>query len=104
MHVEQQLNGFQGTLLSDGYCAYDKFARNNPDVTLAQCWTHTRRYFVKSQEIEPQATEQALDFMGTLYQHPTSKVEELIPRLWKEKFSSNPLLSDLETASKTVSV
>jgi len=69
IHVEQQLNGFKGTLLSDGYCAYDKFAKNNPDVTLAQCWTHTRRYFVKSQEIEPHATEQALEFIGVLYQH-----------------------------------
>ncbi|MCU7834512.1 MAG: IS66 family transposase [gamma proteobacterium symbiont of Taylorina sp.] len=28
--VEQQLSGFQGTLLSDGYCAYDKFVNHNP--------------------------------------------------------------------------
>jgi hypothetical protein len=33
-------------------------------------------------------------------QHPKSKVEQLTPRLWKEHFGSNPLLSPLELARK----
>ena len=67
-HVEKQLQGFAGILLTDGYSAYDCFVKNKPEVTLAQCWTHTRRYFVKAEAIEPEATAQALDFIGALYQ------------------------------------
>ncbi len=66
-HVEKQLTGFEGILLTDGYSAYDCFVKNKPEVTLAQCWTHTRRYFVKAEAIEPEATAQALDFIGALY-------------------------------------
>lgn len=66
-HIEKQLEGFAGTLLTDGYAAYDRFAKNKP-VTQAQCWAHTRRYFVKAEEIEPEATAQALDTIGALYQ------------------------------------
>ena len=39
-HVKAQLKDFKGTLLSDGYSAYDAYAKNNPEVTQAQCWTH----------------------------------------------------------------
>ena len=35
--------------------------------------------------------------------HPASKVEELTPRVWKEKFADNPLRSDLEVLSADAS-
>ncbi len=66
-HIEKQLEGFKGTLLTDGYAAYDRFAKNKP-IIQAQCWAHTRRYFVKAEAIEPEATAQALDTIGALYQ------------------------------------
>ncbi len=36
-HVKKQLGDFKGTLLTDGYSAYDCYAKNKPQVTLAQC-------------------------------------------------------------------
>jgi len=66
-HIQQQLGDFQGILLSDGYAAYNRYARNKPGITQAQCWAHTRRYFVKAEGIEPEATAQALDFIRALY-------------------------------------
>ena len=66
-HVTQQLGDFEGTLLSDGYAAYDAYARSRPQVTQAQCWAHTRRYFERAIDSDPAAHE-ALDWIGALYQ------------------------------------
>lgn len=66
-HIEEQLKGFEGVLLTDGYAAYDSFARNRPEITQAQCWAHARRYFVKAEQIEPEATAEALEQIGALY-------------------------------------
>lgn len=67
-HIENQLEGFEGTLLTDGYAAYDRYAKNKPQIIQAQCWAHTRRYFVKAEAIEPETTGLALDYIGALYQ------------------------------------
>lgn len=72
-HIEKQLVDFEGVLLTDGYSAYDAFARNKPGIIQAQCWAHTRRYFVKAQEMEPEAVAQALNYIGQLY-----RIEEAI--------------------------
>ena len=66
-HVEEQLQGFEGVLLSDGYAAYERFARHRPAVTPAQCWAHTRRYFERAQKSDPQAAAEALEQIGALY-------------------------------------
>lgn len=66
-HIEAVLQGFEGVLLSDGYSAYDSFAKGKPGVTQAQCWAHARRYFVKAQAMEPEAVAEALEQMGALY-------------------------------------
>ena len=65
--VKRQLDDFSGTLLSDGYAAYDAYGRGRPAVTQAQCWTHTRRYFERAQDSDPAAGE-ALAIIGALYQ------------------------------------
>jgi len=36
------------------------------------------------------------DVLQRINQHPASKVEDLTPRVWKEKFAADPLLSDLD--------
>lgn len=66
-HLDQVLNGFEGTLLSDGYSAYERFAQGCEDVVHAQCWSHTRRKFLKAEQIEPEATVQALSSIQGLY-------------------------------------
>lgn len=65
-HVKTQLGDFAGTLLSDGYAAYDAYAKSRPEVTQAQCWAHTRRYFERAQDSDPAAAE-ALELIGALY-------------------------------------
>ena len=65
-HIRQQLGDFGGTLLSDGYAAYDAYAKGRPQVTQAQCWAHLRRYFERAQGSDPAAAE-ALTIIGELY-------------------------------------
>lgn len=45
--LDEALAGFEGKLLCDGYVAYEGFAQENSNVTLCQCWNHTRREFLK---------------------------------------------------------
>ena len=58
---------FEGTLISDGYEAYENYARRHPKMTHAQCWAHTRRYFEKAKDAEPDAVAEALALIGDLY-------------------------------------
>ena len=41
------LNGFNGTLVCDGYQVYHNLEKNNDDISVAGCWAHARRYFAK---------------------------------------------------------
>jgi len=54
-------------LLSDGYGAYDRYAKQAGSIH-AQCWSHCRRGFFKAQDVEPIDAGQALDRIGALYQ------------------------------------
>jgi transposase len=65
-HVKAQLGDFTGTLLTDGYAAYDAFAKHKPQVTQAQCWAHCRRGFERAIDDDP-AAHQALALIGALY-------------------------------------
>jgi transposase len=67
-HVRDVLGeSFSGTLVSDGYEAYARYARQNTLVTHAECWAHTRRYFERAKEADPEAAAQALELIGELY-------------------------------------
>lgn len=63
--VAHHLNGYHGILQVDGYAAYNKLARSdggNDGVTLAGCWSHSRRKFYelhvgKSSEIATTTVE-----------------------------------------------
>jgi len=67
-HVHDVLGeSFSGTLVSDGYEAYARYARQNTLVTHAECWAHTRRYFERAKEAAPEAAAQALELIGELY-------------------------------------
>ena len=41
-----------------------------------------------------------VDVLQRVGQHPASRVEELTPRLWKERFAANPLRSLLHSANR----
>jgi transposase len=70
-HIKDQLGDFSGTLLTDGYSAYEKYRKKTPGLTHAQCWAHSRRGFEKAQQHEPEASAIALAYIGRLYDHET---------------------------------
>ena len=65
--VREVLGAYRGVLLSDGYQAYERYAAQINGVVHALCWSHTRRWFVKAENIEPALTAQALEFIRRLY-------------------------------------
>jgi transposase len=67
--IAETLGEFSGTLLSDGYDAYDRFASRRDEVTHALCWAHARRYFVKAEDLEPVRAAHALGLIRRLYEH-----------------------------------
>ena len=83
-HVIEKLLGvqFSGTLIADGYAAYAAWVNGTERVTLAQCWVHTRRQFVKAHEGEEHACNQALEIIGRLY-----RVEAVVR---KQAFEGEP--------------
>ncbi len=68
-HIVDQLGDFDGTLLTDGYGAYEKFKKHNDALTLAQCWAHCRRGFDEAKNAEPEPVAVALAYIGRLYEH-----------------------------------
>jgi transposase len=66
-HIERLLGErFSGTLLTDGYAAYAKYASGKPAITHAQCWSHARRMFERARGSDP-AADEALDQIAALY-------------------------------------
>lgn len=73
-HIEKTIKkDFKGTLISDGYAAYASYAKQNENVTHAQCWVHSRRTFIEAESQEPGAVREALDAIAELY-----RIEEQI--------------------------
>ena len=66
-HLLDTLDGFNGTILSDGHSAYRSYAKAIAGTVHAQCWVHTRREFVKAENHEPDAVAEALELIGALY-------------------------------------
>lgn len=79
LHIEQVLNDqFSGTLISDGYAAYARYAAAQKGITHAQCWVHSRRCFVEAQKDHPEKATEALQQIARLYQiEDTIKEKEL---------------------------
>jgi hypothetical protein len=63
------LGTYQGTLLTDGYTVYERYADAMQGIEHAQCWSHTRRTFIEAESAEPQLCAMALEFIRTLYKH-----------------------------------
>ena len=61
------LKGFTGVLQSDGYAAYERFAKENAQVVRVACWAHARRKFVEAESESPQAVRMVLGLIAHLY-------------------------------------
>lgn len=59
---------FQGTLLSDGYAAYEKFAEKTGGVLWAGCWAHVRRKFIEAEGQEPENAAKIIALFQRLYE------------------------------------
>jgi transposase len=68
-HAEEILGEYAGTLLTDGYSAYARYAERREKLVHALCWVHARRGFVKAQDVEPERAQTALDWIAQLYEH-----------------------------------
>ena len=60
--------GFEGTLLSDGYAAYEKFAEKTGGVLWAGCWAHARRKFIEAEGQEPAKAAKIIALFQKLYE------------------------------------
>ncbi len=78
--VFEMLNGYAGTLITDGYEAYRKFAAKSGKVCHAACWVHTRRGFDKALASDQRLADEALVKIASLY-----KAEEKLSHLTPEK-------------------
>jgi hypothetical protein len=65
--IDKFLEGFQGTLHSDGYRAYESFCRKNHGVCWAGCWAHTRRKFIEAERLAPDKVKKILAELQQLY-------------------------------------
>ena len=69
-HVRSALGLLQGpdrVLLTDGYAAYQQYAKKL-NLTHAQCWVHCRRGFFEALQADPEAVEEALKQIAALYE------------------------------------
>ena len=97
-HVEAILGDFQGTLLSDGYEAYDRFEEKRDSVVHALCWAHARRQFVKAEDVEPVRVRCALDRIRALYEAEREIAERKLEgeaKLAMRAKHSKPLVAEL---------
>jgi transposase len=61
------LAGYAGTVMCDGYAAYESLARANRSLVLAHCWAHVRREFLEVEGAFPAETKAVLGLIRELY-------------------------------------
>ena len=58
---------FSGTLQSDGYAVYARYAAAHDTITHALCWSHTRRQFLRAEQSDPEDIAHILTLIKALY-------------------------------------
>jgi len=61
------LEGYTGYLQADAYSVYDAFFKPERGMTEVGCWMHSRRYFFKALESDPEGMGPALHLIARLY-------------------------------------
>jgi transposase len=67
--VRETLRGFTGTMVTDGYEVYDRYAKTVNGVVHALCWSHARRQFEQALEASPARCGEALERIAEIYAH-----------------------------------
>lgn len=60
-------SGFHGTIVADGFQVYDKLAKENSRLEIANCWAHVRRKFADIEENFPAQCAEILALIAELY-------------------------------------
>lgn len=91
------LRDFSGTIVCDGYSAYESLKKRGGRFRLAHCWAHVRRRFVELEELYPAPVGEVLRLIGELYSverdAKTGPPEELL-RVRRER--SKPILRQIQ--------
>ncbi len=58
--------GYQGYFLCDDYAGYNKLFKPKK-IIYVSCWSHARRYFIKTQDTEPKTATEILTLIARLY-------------------------------------
>ena len=101
------LRGFEGTVMCDGYKAYETVENAVPGIRLAHCWAHARRKFVEAEPNYPKACGEALEMIGELFAiertladpaplEGDEKEAAIAKRLATRRRESRPLLDKLK--------
>jgi transposase len=70
--AQEILGEFAGTLVTDGYGVYSRYASKVAGVSHAACWAHTRRKFIEAESSDPRRCQKALEYIRVLYEIETS--------------------------------
>jgi transposase len=84
------LDGYQGTVMADGYSAYSSLSRDGPQCELGQtedgpnfklvhCWAHSRRKYVEIEKNYPDRCGEILDLIAELYAQERQVPHDLPP-------------------------
>ncbi len=65
--AREVLGGYKGTVMADGYSAYQSLKKKGGEFRLAHCWAHVRRKYVECETAFPEQTAQVLSLIGELY-------------------------------------
>lgn len=87
-HPKEFFRDFKGVVVCDGYSAYKKLDKENPDIIFAECWAHARRPFSEALKAIPKEKKesaketvayQALKQIGAIY-HLDNELSVLKPQ------------------------
>ena len=84
------LDGYNGTVMADGYGAYEALRKDGARFTLVHCWAHVRRKFVEAEPFFRTECAQVLDLIGQLY-----GIERQVPRAGPGESAAEVEESDL---------
>ena len=73
--AQKVLAGFEGTVMTDGYAAYQALQSSTPNLKLAHCWAHVRRKFLEAADFSPELSEDAIGLIGEFF-----KIKKEVPR------------------------
>jgi len=90
------IGSFKGTLVCDGYTAYEALRKQGASIRIAHCWAHVRRKFIEAEESAPGPCKEVLDLIGKIYE-VERRVREGPPeaRLLARQAEAKPIVEEI---------